>query len=109
MPSQWLYGAFPLPDSDSETDTNGYSTHWHRSLYIHRSVETVPHITIEAIGICLGLCIGIGLGQWKHTIKLGANAFPEVQNKDINDPRIKKKLIMKQFIHLHQNFVPFLF
>ena len=65
-----LYGAFPLPDSDSDTDANGYCTHWHRSLYMHRSVETVLHITIEAIDICLGLGpgIGIGLGQWKHTL-----------------------------------------
>ena len=34
------------------------------------SVETLLHITIEPIFICIGIGIriGIGVGQWKHTI-----------------------------------------
>ena len=35
------------------------------------SVETVLHIFIEPnfIGIRIGVSVGIGVGQWKHTIK----------------------------------------
>ena len=51
------------------TVPNGISLCTHIGLGVG-SVETVLHITIEAIDIGLGLCpgIGIGLGQWKHTI-----------------------------------------
>ena len=76
-----LNGAFPLLDSDSETDECtdiggkmgtvpiGIGLCTYKGLGVG-SVETVLHITIEtiSIGLGLGLCIGIGLGQWKHTI-----------------------------------------
>ena len=77
---------FPLPETDSYTETktdectdiggkmgavpNGIGLCTCIGLGIG-SVETVLHITIEAIniGLCLGLGIGIGLGQWKRTIR----------------------------------------
>ena len=79
------YGVFPLPETDSYTETetdectdiggkmgtvpNGISLCTCIGLGIG-SVETVLHITIVAISIGLGLSlgIGIGLGQWKRTI-----------------------------------------
>ena len=77
-----IYGVFPLPETNSYTETetdectdisgkmgtvpNGIGLWTCIGLGIC-SVETVLHITIEAIsiGLCLGLSIGIGLGQWK--------------------------------------------